>query len=1467
MNHKHSFPTRCLALLLALVLVLSNANLGLTMRLQAADIDTSLFDVIAEYAGNDEMSDILNDYADALQNVENVDIQYAAEPTAKTAGATLRYNEELDKNVVTAPNVNGWAPYAYIVDGTVSYFSGNTAVVDKDVYEVKVVYQLDLKLEDTIEATMNEIVVLADEAQKQVDALESISSPKPLTALGMLDWAFIVDMIDSVDALNAKDFDDDVDLDAVKAEYKAIIGQLLDRLVEEGDPYYEIMGGRNGKTRIYADYLRVYAMLSEFNKNGLVHFYENRDEMLAEMRDLPEILLQILGEYDATTGTYANESVVYALLVEMNAEKDVKPQDLATMANRMIEAVDTLDTYFAYQEMINLKSEKLAGLCSALVDCDNLTYNSKVVLTSAPVVVLDDSWQYVKIALNGTDIVASYKLATDTEMTDEVVDAIIAYVESYIPHYTLKNVDAIKAQLKAYGKLNQTVELTADVEVKNYTLDVLDNNGDKLYNITVAGTDTQIELLVDVNYTAKYTVNGVEYIGTNKASSEKDNTIKVTLSADDMNLIAKNEFVIVLVDTVNFYAEDLNTLIGKMDDKVQTGSEEENAPSVTLETNEETGEQTIVATLSSVDDLMAVMEVLMYQSEFDNELTTVSLGGEVFIQENEQGERKCNMQAMFNAMMKDPTFSSEKLTDLGEGKVADNNLFTTTIAFTGYEEGIPFAYNLTDTADVAEIGAALAAVSDYFAFYAGQPAATFGLRTAVAEEPYLNVVLNLPEKAYEAYLTAALATWELGEADIASLNNKIAMEFVNDYFQMLMSADMDLNTVTNTLAGIGIDVDLSKYNNYYNMVKKVVNSAHFSYEITDDDSGRVDIAITELYKEDIVNLLNLVGMGAGLSNKIDAAISDDPLNMSIVVNLADEHPIFDALVVEPGKINDNGIKAKMNTIDYTTDLAKKQFTGHAAVMLLGDVDGNLNFPQSAVLDLNGHTVDGNITAAGKLVIIDSKLDTYNGGAVTGEITSNGGVILGGTFKDDVSAYLRDGYYQDNGSVRNALYYVEQENGVTTYTLNADFYRACDGYLPSVEALAAEIATDVALNGYYVYTAAGISYENNILYSLSIDNIFDSYLGGGKDGAVDALVEDMINTINAKGIETLANDIIDDLCDFKAISEALNNETTLCSYTFSFNPLGVEFQHNDSTNTVDISLVANKEITKTYTVALKIEGDNKYYQYAKDLLTAMAEIVTVDAGVELKQPTYDKEDNDLTVAGGAYADVVIDLSKDSDYTKAIAIILAYGNPDKAEALVSEMDCVMDLNAVIASMTVEEVFTALKNMSRDVTMAEMAEAVGYENAADMAKLEAVYHVVLCGMGKALECLDVTGNNNTLATYLVEGSESTYTYGKATADKTVDASIRSYTGIVKLTAAHMSVTIKLAPKCTKILGDANSDGKVNMYDALLVDAYSVDNSVEIHLCVSDVNGDEKYNMWDALEIDTYSVTEGYIFSCEKA
>ena len=86
MNHKHSFLTRGLALLLALVLVLSNANIGLTMRLQAAERG-NLFELIADSnVGNKELNAVLN-YADALYNVNDEKVNCPAAPEA--ADATL----------------------------------------------------------------------------------------------------------------------------------------------------------------------------------------------------------------------------------------------------------------------------------------------------------------------------------------------------------------------------------------------------------------------------------------------------------------------------------------------------------------------------------------------------------------------------------------------------------------------------------------------------------------------------------------------------------------------------------------------------------------------------------------------------------------------------------------------------------------------------------------------------------------------------------------------------------------------------------------------------------------------------------------------------------------------------------------------------------------------------------------------------------------------------------------------------------------------------------------------------------------------------------------------------------------------------------------------------------------------------------------------------------------------------------
>ena len=102
MNRKHSFAVRCLALVLALVMILSNANMGLVMHAQAAEENSTLFQLIAKSdCGTKELNAIL-DCADALPNLNDEEVTYEAAPTA--ADATLR------QGMLAVKAVNGWVP-------------------------------------------------------------------------------------------------------------------------------------------------------------------------------------------------------------------------------------------------------------------------------------------------------------------------------------------------------------------------------------------------------------------------------------------------------------------------------------------------------------------------------------------------------------------------------------------------------------------------------------------------------------------------------------------------------------------------------------------------------------------------------------------------------------------------------------------------------------------------------------------------------------------------------------------------------------------------------------------------------------------------------------------------------------------------------------------------------------------------------------------------------------------------------------------------------------------------------------------------------------------------------------------------------------------------------------------------------------------------------------------------------------
>ena len=198
MNRKHSFAVRCLALLLALVMILSNANLGLTMRAQAADVKTSsLFDlIVANNCGTEKLNAILA-YADYLPGLSDEEITYETAPAA--ADATLRQGE------LRVKPINGWVPYTYFVDGEESAFGSDyKANVGAETTSASVVYKLDLN-DEPVKKALNYAAWLADEAGQQANALEQISGGNAMLALQMLDYDFTWEIIDAIDKLTIDD--------------------------------------------------------------------------------------------------------------------------------------------------------------------------------------------------------------------------------------------------------------------------------------------------------------------------------------------------------------------------------------------------------------------------------------------------------------------------------------------------------------------------------------------------------------------------------------------------------------------------------------------------------------------------------------------------------------------------------------------------------------------------------------------------------------------------------------------------------------------------------------------------------------------------------------------------------------------------------------------------------------------------------------------------------------------------------------------------------------------------------------------------------------------------------------------------------------------------------------------------------------------------------------------------------------
>lgn len=1278
--------------------------------------------IVGNGYGNAKTNAILS--SGALYGNETIAVRY---PDANK-GALADFKAGSDTVIAAKPyaaDYNGlsWAPYKYIIDGGETKFFGGKTEVDAGSFKtsVEVYFRLTLTNYGAAETQkwMDLAVTLETEAQGQKAALDALAANHD--QMGQLDktkLGALNGVIDVTDFTPGDDNENDAETLRLRGVFKEIVGSMI----------ANNLGSNN--------YLKIYNMLTDYKAGGLVYYYNNYETFMAEIDALSAYLNGLLEEEEAL------KIMVSAAGFPEYAEKIT---DLGTTLD------DAKAALSAPNPVIDLHdTTKVATLVNALT-MEGTAGTAKDV--AAP--YLDDNAPHTVNA-------KGYKSVTVTVKKGETG---LSVSEQWTIEHVLTeaDIDALKA------KVNAKIEELLGADAAYYTGDYNSADLDALVGVAVADLK---KVAFEYEWTLKsvsITVPGMEGQSIDKNNAtitltpSADPTIRYeyyidgvkiegatyTFTAEQLAAIFAGKAPVITREEINLGAEafekfvkNLNSKIGREDAAVYKD-----------------GTLTVGITTSELQGF--VMGLVM-----DSGYSYIGLGGESLVYMNEENTLEISIQTLMNAVLNE-SFSNATIIDLADGS---GTLTTTTM----------------------ELGNDAAAVSAYpfILKLSGIPAEASKIAEILelgyiklngTSDHELNIELNLPEKLYQAYLTALIATGEVDLDNVAEVNNIIAVQFLWDYADgIITNDDITTETYTNTLKKLGKDIDLTKYESYYQKARTaikeylVVENGQASIDFV-DDRGLLKRLMNKIMGEsEMANMLSMIKE------------YDGGLEVSANVTVKGILNNYEALVL------DNGNSSVTDKFDYVKEgeLAGTKINGAAVVILLKDVAADLTFPATAILDLNGFALTGDVKSNGNLIIIDSDMDTFNGGSVNGDVSGTV-TVIGGTYTDDVTAYLKDGYVQENGTVSNALYTIEADDaGNVTYKLNSDIYRdVADGEIPSVKALAVDIAGDLLMN---YFTAACLELEGQKIYGVALDDMIAILTGEGADGKIDALIEDVLNSVSAPGISNFVNAVIADVLDFKTISENIG-KAPIATYKMVTAPWAVEINHVEDGNYLTVG-IGYGDKSNDYTVSLEIVGDNRAINEVRELTTALAEIVTTtDVTVNIEQPTYNAGSNTFNVTGSAKAIVEIDLTKNENYTTVLAVILANGTgkTNYVDAInANDMDA---LKVAVDATTVADVIKSLKALSRDVNFATMANNVKANVTADAAALEAVYHIYLTVAGAVLDRLEITGGNQAMGGiaqadgwYVLEKDNDIIRIG--------DVSAKGYTVNYDLSVTDLRIAVKI-------------------------------------------------------------------------
>lgn len=1253
-----------------------------------------------------------------------------------------------------------WTAYSYTLTKNgaesepVLFGDADTVEINGSFDYVTVIYRLNLTdfSENTVLGFANLPHVLAEEAAAQKAALDRITAKNG--TLAQLKKAVLQVVAESINdyTLNADSAKD--------AALKASFGTAFNGIINE------CYAGSTMKLSTLID-----AYLASGDK--IAHYYANHEEIRGEIAVLAGYLSTMLAEEAGLTKD-DKKAALEVLLTEASAgmltDEDIKRyvDSFESIEDTMNSVLDDLSVPNAAIDLTNPNLGKLtAALDGAKVDAVN-SYKG-LYLTSIGFTETSDETTLitVNVNVNGTTVSVTSELmynvdAVPAAVIEKLVKAVNAKIPADSAYYNSNYNEVVAA-------LNALVGEQAGSVTKNYTI----NYTYKEFTVSVPETEDQTVTVVDkvINLPASgnagfkyvYAINGTEYASGTHTLTDAE---FAALVAGNLKITLKK--VDVLRENLINYVDSLNATSG---DTVKFALVENN------------GKYSIVL---KVDGLQpnALMSAVMgtAQGMITGEYAYVGLDGKAFI------DGKIYLQSVLDAFM-NSGFGDKTIVDVMDANGNINNMklsgevISGTAMATYGGELLATTMQLGNTAADAidldfyvTIGSVSSEMVQVRNVLAGKVSNYFGL---VCDDGYANLSVNLPEKAYEAFLAMLLVTEKIDIANINAVNSEIAIGFFHNLFMpTLKTPGVTVNTFDNTLSKFGFDMDLSSQSgaeSLYNYMVNFYTNANYTY---DKETGYM---VNNMSISAAIDAMNLGSLGNMIAEK------DTGLNVALSLTIEDLGHEYDALFVD---ITADGIANKAGLSTNIADRVK-DIEGTAVIVLLDNVDTSLNLGTTTFLNLNGFTVDGDLNCKSKVIVVDTCLAEGNKGGVIGKVTGNA-IILGGKYESSVSAFVKNGYIQDeNGVVTNKFYdIVEDSEGNVTVELNAGVLHTDS--IPSIPGLAIDLACDLLFNG---YSSNYLELAGNTVYDISFEDLVGIYASTDR---VNRVVDEVVNLVDSAELSALINLVLDDVFDFTAISEAIKADEPVLSYEMVTKPWSVEFSHVAEGDYITAGIVSG-EPAVVRNISILVVGEEADKAYFADLFAELGRTVSADINVNINHGLDGKE---LYAEVSADANVYVDYTN-PNYAVMFSVMIADGIGTPANTALVEgikefyatNGDISDLAFAFNSLTVKQVVTALKNLSLNDDFSAMVTRLGLDGIvpSKVAELEDLYDRIGKLSAAAVRKADITGGNRKLGTFL--DADGAYGMGRSNFARYLERNLfKGYSASASVEVTDFYVGVKL-------------------------------------------------------------------------